>query len=57
MPDTKSGREKKGKDKRRQLENRLAKRELTAEDEPPEPEGIDGDLLVEDVDADADLDA
>jgi hypothetical protein len=57
MPDTKSGREKKGKDKRRQLENRLAKRELTAEDEPPEPEGIDGDLLAEDVDADADLDA
>ncbi len=37
MPDTKSGRERKGKNKRRQLESRLNERELDAADEPPEP--------------------
>lgn len=49
MPDTKSGREKKGKDKRHQLEHRLAKRELTADDEPPEPEVSEVDILTDDV--------
>ncbi|MWV66014.1 hypothetical protein GRS48_14470 [Halorubrum sp. JWXQ-INN 858] len=37
MPDTKSGRERKGRNKRRQLESRLNERELEAADEPPEP--------------------
>ena len=36
MPDTKSGRERKGRGKRQQLEHRLARRELEADDEPPE---------------------
>ena len=38
MPDTKSGRERKGRNKRRQLENHLARRELDADDEPPGPQ-------------------
>jgi len=37
MPDTKSGRERKGRNKRRQLESRLNRRELDAPEEPPEP--------------------
>jgi len=37
MPDTKSGRERKGRGKRHQLELHLARRELEAADEPPEP--------------------
>ena len=37
MPDTKSGRERKGRNKRRQLESQLNQRELDAPDEPPEP--------------------
>ncbi|MFC5133293.1 MULTISPECIES: hypothetical protein [Haloferacaceae] len=37
MPDTKSGRERKGRGKRQQLEDHLARRELEADDEPPEP--------------------
>ena len=44
MPDTKSGREQKGRNKRAQLENRLNKQELKtlgADDEPPEPEADD----------------
>jgi hypothetical protein len=52
MPDTKSGREREGRNKRRQLENRLNRRELDAADEPPEPsldevdsEYLDGDEL------------
>ena len=52
MPDTKSGREREGRNKRRQLENRLNRRELAAADEPPEPsldevdsEYLDGDEL------------
>ena len=38
MPDTKSGRERKGRNKRRQLERQLNQRELLADDEPPEQE-------------------
>ena len=37
MPDTKTGRERKGRNKRRQLESHLNRRELEAPDEPPEP--------------------
>lgn len=47
MPDTKSGREENGKNKRRQLDYRLAKQELTARDEPPEPDNVDGEYLVD----------
>ncbi len=47
MPDTKSGRERKGRNKRRQLESRLNERELEADDEPPEPtETVDSEYLV-----------
>jgi hypothetical protein len=53
MPDTKSGRERKGRNKRRQLENHLARRELDADDEPPEPyaEATDAEFLAESDDA------
>ncbi len=49
MPDTKSGRERKGRGKRQQLERRLTRRELEADDEPPEPlyTEVDGDFLTE----------
>jgi hypothetical protein len=49
MPDTKSGRERKGKNKRRQLESRLNERELAAADEPPEPslDEVDSEYLDE----------
>jgi len=48
MPDTKSGRERKGRNKRRQLERRLNRRELNASDEPPEPtlRSIDAEYLA-----------
>ena len=49
MPDTKSGRERKGRNKRRQLENHLARRELDAADEPPEPYGEVADAEVTDA--------
>ena len=50
MPDTKSGRERKGRNKRRQLESHLNRRELTAADEPPEPtfDAIDSEYLTVD---------
>jgi len=50
MPDTKSGRERKGRNKRRQLESHLNRRELTAADEPPEPslDEVDSEYLDED---------
>ena len=50
MPDTKSGRERKGRNKRRQLENHLARRELDADDEPPEPvvDAADAEYLAAD---------
>ena len=49
MPDTKSGRERKGRNKRRQLESHLNRRELAAADEPPEPtlDGVDSEYLTE----------
>ena len=52
MPDTKSGRERKGRNKRRQLENHLARRELDADEEPPEPyaEATDAEFLAESED-------
>ena len=50
MPDTKAGRERKGKNKRRQLESRLNRRELDADDEPPEPvvDAADAEYLAAD---------
>jgi len=50
MPDTKSGRERKGRNKRRQLESRLNRRELNAAEEPPEPslDEVDSEYLDED---------
>jgi hypothetical protein len=50
MPDTKSGRERKGRNKRRQLESRLNRQELDAPDEPPEPSlaEVDSEYLDED---------
>ncbi|MFC6772013.1 hypothetical protein [Halorubrum pallidum] len=53
MPDTKAGRERKGKNKRRQLESRLNRRELDADDEPPEPtaDGADTEYLASDGDS------
>ncbi|WP_199174752.1 hypothetical protein [Halegenticoccus soli] len=50
MPDTKSGREKKGLNKQAQLEARLARREIRAldgEEEPPRFDEIDEELLTE----------
>jgi len=49
MPDTKSGREQKGRNKRRQLESHLNRRELDAADEPPEPtiDEVDSEYLTE----------
>lgn len=50
MPDTKSGREKKGLNKEAQLEAELTRRELRAEgqDEPPKPieEEVDSEFLA-----------
>lgn len=47
MPDTKDGREKNGKNKRRQLEQRLTEQELEAKEEPPEVDGIDSEYLTD----------
>ena len=49
MPDTKAGRERKGRNKRRQLESHLNRRELNAADEPPEPAATaaDSEYLTE----------
>ncbi|XVH30360.1 hypothetical protein ACNS7O_08045 [Haloferacaceae archaeon DSL9] len=50
MPDTKSGREKKGRNKQAQIEAQLTRRELEtldAEDEPPEREGVDSEFLTD----------
>ncbi|WP_171006685.1 hypothetical protein [Halalkalirubrum salinum] len=50
MPDTKSGRERKGRNKRAQLERQLNKQELRAlegEEEPPEPAEPDSEFLTE----------
>ncbi len=53
MPDTKPGRERNGRNKRRQLERHLTRRELDAADEPPEPraELDDAEFLAESADA------
>lgn len=49
MPDTKSGRERKGRNKRRQLEDELATREvsLDEEEEPPSQEGAESEFLAD----------
>ena len=49
MPDTKSGRERKGRNKRRQLESHLTERELDAPEEPPEPtlDDLDSEYLTD----------
>lgn len=50
MPDTKSGRERKGRNKRAQLERQLNKQELRAldgEEEPPEPAEPDSEFLID----------
>lgn len=49
MPDTKSGREKKGRNKKAQLEEKLNRQEVGAEgeEEPPRFEDVDDDLLAE----------
>ncbi|MGM0591254.1 MAG: hypothetical protein ACQETI_06435 [Halobacteriota archaeon] len=60
MPDTKVGREKKGQNKRAQLEARLHRRELQAmntEEEPPwidETDDLDADFLAEELPGDGD---
>jgi len=49
MPDTKEGRERSGRNKRRQLESRLYRRELETlddDDELPEPRPTDADFLA-----------
>lgn len=48
MPDTKSGRERKGRNKRRQLEAELATREVSLDEEaePPTPEEPDSEFLA-----------
>ncbi|WP_164974729.1 hypothetical protein [Halegenticoccus tardaugens] len=50
MPDTKTGREKKGRNKQAQLEARLARRDVRAlngNEEPPRLDEFDEELLVE----------
>lgn len=51
MPDTKSGREKKGLNKEAQLEDELTRREIRAEgqEEPPQPsdDEVDSEFLAD----------
>lgn len=50
MPDTKSGRERKGRNKRRQLETRLVSRDAETRSESgelPEPDAADAEYLVD----------
>ena len=50
MPDTKAGRERKGRNKRAQLESKLNERErelLGRDQEPPEPERVDSEYLTD----------
>ncbi|WP_411965326.1 hypothetical protein [Haloferax sp. YSMS24] len=52
MPDTKSGREKKGLNKRSQLTERLYERELAVldgEDDEPELEEFEGEFIAEEL--------
>lgn len=48
MADTKTGRERKGRNKTAQLEAKLFRRELHTMDatEPPEPDRVDGEFLT-----------
>ena len=50
MPDTKAGRERKGRNKLAQLESRLNNRErelLGEQSEPPEPDRVDSEFLTD----------
>lgn len=50
MPDTKTGRERKGRNKRAQLESKLNARELELlgeRSEPPEPDRVDSEFLTD----------
>jgi len=50
MPDTKAGRERKGRNKRAQLESKLNERErelLGQDQEPPAPERVDSEYLTD----------
>jgi hypothetical protein len=50
MPDTKAGRERKGRNKLAQLESRLNARELELRGEhtePPEPDRVDSEFLAD----------
>jgi hypothetical protein len=52
MPDTKTGREKKGLNKQHQLSERLTERELRAldrDDEPPRWTDADGEFLADEL--------
>jgi hypothetical protein len=52
MPDTKSGREKKGLNKRNQLDEHLAERELRSldrEDEPPRWDAVSGEFVADEL--------
>jgi hypothetical protein len=52
MPDTKSGREKKGLNKRTQLDERLNRRELRTldrDDEPSRWDGVDGEFVADEL--------
>jgi hypothetical protein len=52
MPDTKTGREKKGLNKQHQLAERLNERELRTlgrDDEPPRWAGVDGEFVADEI--------
>lgn len=53
MPDTKSGRERKGLNKRHQLETELVARDASMDDEeePPAPASVDSEFLANPEDA------
>jgi hypothetical protein len=55
MPDTKSGREKKGLNKRNQLDERLTRKELRTldrDDEPSRWDGVDGEFVADELPVD-----
>lgn len=49
MPDTKSGRERKGLNKRHQLETKIVSRDasMDEESEPPTPNSVDSEFLAD----------
>ncbi len=55
MADTKTGRERKGRNKTAQLEAKLTRRELQTMDatEPPEPDRVEGEFLTDPRDLDS----